>query len=61
LEVVSVHPGVDRATIAESTGWQIRFAEECGETEAPITAELDMLRELKTRTAAAHGVLGEEA
>jgi glutaconate CoA-transferase subunit B len=61
LEVVSVHPGVDRTTIAESTGWEVRFSAECEETEAPRTAELDVLRELKARTAAAHGVLGDEA
>jgi glutaconate CoA-transferase subunit B len=61
LEVVSMHPGVDRTTIVESTGWEIRFSEECGETEAPRTAELDVLRELRARTAAAHGVLGDEA
>ncbi len=61
LEVASIHPGVDRTTIAESTGWEIRFSEECGETEAPRTAELDVLRDLKARTAAAHGVLGDEA
>ena len=56
-----MHPGVDRATIEESTGWEIRFAEECGETEAPRAAELDVLRELKARTAVAHGVQGDEA
>ena len=61
LEVVSMHPGVDRATITSSTGWEVRFAEECGETEAPRATELDALRELKTRTAVAHGVLGDEA
>ena len=61
LEVVSVHPGVDRTTIAESTGWRVRFSEVCEQTEAPRTAELDALRELRARTAAAHGVLGDEA
>ena len=29
-----MHPGVDRETIEESTGWEIRFSAECGETEA---------------------------
>jgi glutaconate CoA-transferase subunit B len=61
LEVVSIHPGVDRTTIAESTGWEIRFSKQCAETEAPRVAELDVLRELKARTGAAHGVVGEEA
>jgi glutaconate CoA-transferase, subunit B len=61
LEVASIHPGVDRATIAANTGWEMRFSEECGETDAPRSAELDVLRELKARTAAAHGAQVDEA
>jgi len=61
LEVASVHPGVERRTIAESTGWQIRFSDECGEMQAPTSAELEMLRELKARAAAVHGVEEAEA
>ncbi len=61
LEVASVHPGVDRKSIEESTGWQIRFAEGCKVTEVPGLKELEVLRDLKARTAAAHGVQGEEA
>ncbi|MGA2534367.1 MAG: CoA-transferase subunit beta [Terracidiphilus sp.] len=61
LEVASIHPRVDRKTIRESTGWEIRFSGECGETEIPTTTELEVLRELKARTAVAHGVQGEEA
>jgi glutaconate CoA-transferase, subunit B len=61
LEVASLHPGVDRETIVKSTGWEIRFAKECGETEVPQADVLNVLRELKVRTAAAHGVQGEEA
>ncbi len=40
LKVASIHPGVDRETIVASTGWQIRFAENCGETEGPRAEEL---------------------
>lgn len=61
LEVASVHPGVERKTIEDSTGWQIRFAEGCGVTEVPGAVELEVLRDLKARTAAAHGVQGDEA
>ena len=61
LAVASIHPGVDRRTIAESTGWQIRFAEGCAVTEAPGLRQLEVLRDLKARTAAAHGVQGDEA
>ncbi len=60
LEVASIHPGVDRIMIAENTGWEIRFSEECGATEAPRASDLVVLRELKARTAAAHGVQGDE-
>jgi len=61
LEVSSIHPGVDRKAIAENTGWKIRFSEECGETQVPTANELEVLRDLKARTAVAHGVQGDEA
>jgi glutaconate CoA-transferase subunit B len=61
LEVASIHPDVDKKTIEESTGWQIRFTERCGVTEIPGASELAVLRDLKARTAAAHGVRGDEA
>lgn len=61
LEVASVHPGVDRKTITESTGWEIRFSDGCEETEAPRATELEVLRDLKARTAVAHGIQGDEA
>jgi glutaconate CoA-transferase subunit B len=53
-----MHPEVSRETIAQSTGWEIRFAQDCGETPAPDAATLEALRDLKARTAAAHGVQG---
>jgi glutaconate CoA-transferase subunit B len=59
LEVTSIHPGVNRELISKSTGWEIRFADSCGETEAPNSVELETLRALKERTAAAHGVEGD--
>lgn len=61
LEVASVHPGVDRKTVVDNTGWQIRFAEGCDLTDVPGATELEVLRDLRARTAAAHGVQGEEA
>lgn len=59
LKVSSMHPGVDRNAIRKSTGWQIQFDDDCGETGPPTTDELRVLRELKARTAAAHGFDGE--
>ncbi|MFZ0393428.1 MAG: CoA-transferase subunit beta [Terracidiphilus sp.] len=61
LKVSSIHPGVDRHTIATNTGWPIEFAQNCGQTLAPTMDELDALRDLKARTAAAHGVQGDAA
>ena len=53
--VVSLHPGVSRERVSENTGWAVRFAESLEETASPTTAELEVLRELNERTAAAHG------
>jgi glutaconate CoA-transferase subunit B len=61
LCVSSIHPGVDRDTISANTGWKIRFAVDCVETGPPSDIELNVLRDLKARTAAAHGAEGEAA
>jgi glutaconate CoA-transferase subunit B len=55
FEVVSIHPGVTREKIQQNTGWPVRFASTVAETGAPTAEELDVLRDLKARTAAAHG------
>jgi glutaconate CoA-transferase, subunit B len=55
LVVTSLHPGVTRQQVRENTGWEIRFAEDLGETEPPSALELEALRELNARTAVAHG------
>jgi glutaconate CoA-transferase, subunit B len=54
--VRALHPGVSREQICENTGWPIRFAETVEETSPPTRIELEALRELNARTAAAHGV-----
>ncbi len=56
LTVVSIHCGVTREQIRQNTGWDVRFCSACGETDPPTSHELSMLRDLKARTAAAHGV-----
>jgi glutaconate CoA-transferase subunit B len=61
LMVTSIHPGVDRETVVASTGWAVQFAANCSETIAPAEQELATLRDLKSRTAAAHGIQGEPA
>jgi glutaconate CoA-transferase subunit B len=59
LNVTSIHPGVDRERIAGNTGWKVSFADTCEGTASPTSIELDTLRDLKARTAAAHGMLGD--
>ncbi|QEM82939.1 CoA-transferase subunit beta [Halomonas binhaiensis] len=54
LTVVSLHPGVTREQVQEATGWEIRFAAELETTPEPSERELEVLRELKARTARAH-------
>ena len=55
LTVVSLHPGVTREQVIESTGWRIKFADKVAETPAPTAQELNVLRALQARTKAAHG------
>jgi glutaconate CoA-transferase, subunit B len=54
MTVVSLHPGVTRRQIDDSTGWTVRYAEKVAETPAPTARELGVLRELHARTARAH-------
>ena len=61
FEVTTLHPGVTRDKVRESTGWDVRFAQNVGETGEPSEAELEVLRDLKARTAAAHGTTAAEA
>ncbi len=58
--VASLHPGVSREQVVESTGWPVRFAPVVKETPAPTAAELEALRDLQARTARAHGRAGAE-
>ncbi len=55
MTVVSIHPGVTRDQIKDSTGWPVRYAATVAETPAPTEQELSVLRELHARTARAHG------
>lgn len=52
--VAAIHPGVTADTIRERTGWAVRFAEDVAETPPPTVRELEVLRDLKERTARAH-------
>jgi glutaconate CoA-transferase subunit B len=54
LTVTSLHPGVTREQVIDATGWEIRFADDIGETPVPDDHELEVLRELKARTERHH-------
>jgi glutaconate CoA-transferase subunit B len=60
FEVVSLHPGVERERVRQSTGWEIAFAEQVDQTPPPDSRELDALRDLIARTARAHGRTAQE-
>ena len=55
LTVVSLHPGVTREQVIDTTGWAVKFADKVTETPPPTGLELKELRALHARTAAAHG------
>jgi glutaconate CoA-transferase subunit B len=55
LTVVSIHPGVERATLEAATGWPVRYFSRVSTTDLPNTRELSTLRDLIQRTATAHG------
>jgi glutaconate CoA-transferase subunit B len=52
LVVSSLHPGVTRQQIRDQTGWEIRMPERLPETPAPSARELQVLREMRRRSAA---------
>ncbi|MEO6395741.1 MAG: CoA-transferase subunit beta [Devosia sp.] len=52
--VQSLHRAVTRDMVQENCGWTVRFAETLAETPEPTALELETLRDLQARTAAAH-------
>lgn len=59
LVVVALHPGVTREQVQAATGWEVRFAEALDITAEPTAEELQVLRDLKARTAAHHAGQGQ--
>jgi glutaconate CoA-transferase, subunit B len=57
LVLVRLHPGVAVEEARRATAWDLRVADEVGETEPPTATELEVLRALKTKgvTAVAAG------
>ncbi len=62
LTVVSVHEGVEQVQVRARTGWDVRFDARLERMTPPTNHELEVLRELRERTARAHrrptGVIG---
>ncbi|MEM6650444.1 MAG: CoA-transferase subunit beta, partial [Pseudomonadota bacterium] len=52
--VTSLHPGVTKDMMADTVGWEIKYAETTNVTPAPTSNELSILRDLKERTRKAH-------
>lgn len=48
--VTSLHEGVERNAVVETTGWEVRFADDLAVTAPPTAEELTVLRELRRRT-----------
>lgn len=55
LTLVSIHPGATVEGARAATGWPLKVASDLARTPPPDPAELAALRELKERTARAHG------
>jgi glutaconate CoA-transferase subunit B len=53
LTLVALHPGATVEGAREATGWQLCVTKEVATTEPPTDEELEVLRELRARTAAA--------
>jgi glutaconate CoA-transferase subunit B len=60
LTVTSLHPGISNAQVQEATEWPVRFADDLSQTRAPEPGELEILRELRARTAEAHREMQRE-
>ena len=53
LTLTALNPGVSLEDVREHTGWPLRVADDLRTTEPPTAGELQVLRELKARTAGA--------
>ncbi len=54
FKVHSLHQGVTREAMQDSVGWTVEYEEEVSETPVPSQLELEVLRDLRARTAKAH-------
>jgi len=55
LILTAIHPGTTVDQVRNATGWQLKVAPNLEPTSLPTDPELRALRDLHSRTAAAHG------
>jgi glutaconate CoA-transferase subunit B len=55
LILTAIHPGTTVDQVRDATGWQLKVAPNLETTSLPTERELNALRDLHARTAAAHG------
>jgi glutaconate CoA-transferase, subunit B len=58
LTLVATHPGVDQSSVEAATGWELAVSGNVSVTPPPTHDELEILRDLKARTEAAHRFTG---
>jgi len=53
--VATLHQGASRDQVQNTCGWTVKYSEDLSKTPVPTDLELTTLRDLKSRTEAAHG------
>ena len=53
FKIQSLHPGATREAVQETVGWEVQYSDGVETTEPPTRLELEVLRDLKARTASA--------
>jgi len=53
LTVTALQPGVHRDVVEDTCGWKVRFARQVDDVPPPTAQELEVLRDLRTRSDAA--------
>jgi glutaconate CoA-transferase, subunit B len=54
MTVATIHPGVSREALQAATGWPLKYSGTVGETPPATSLELEVLRDIQTRTKRAH-------
>ena len=60
LTLTALHPGVTVEQAKAATGWDLKVADSPDRTATPTAYELQVLRDLQSRTAKAHGTVANE-